>query len=38
MALVTILLATGIFAAFCLFSPKSWWEKVEIEENDEFKE
>ena len=32
-----ILLASGIFAAFCLISPKRWWGKVEVKENDEFK-
>lgn len=34
MALVTILLATGIVAVFCLFSPQKWWGEVEIEEDE----
>mgnify|MGYP001075404133 CR=1 FL=1 len=37
MVLLTILLASGIFAAFCLISPKSWWGKVDVKDNDEFK-
>lgn len=36
MVLITILLASAIFAGFCLVSPKSWWGQIEIEEKDEY--
>lgn len=35
MALLTILLAMGILAVFCIVIPQSWWGKIEIKEEDE---
>ncbi len=34
MALLTVLLAIGIFAAFCIVIPQSWWGKIEIKEDE----
>lgn len=35
MALVTVLLAMGIFVVFCIVIPQNWWGKIEIQEKDE---
>ena len=38
MALVTVLLAMGIFAVFCVVIPQSWWGKIEIQEKDDLEQ